>query len=344
MNPYLITAVVLASLLGVSLIVLFIGGLLVRTDLYRTLAEKRGARFPRSRVLEDLRPVQNLVVEFLVESEPCHHLLNHVQQHEPLSLRALLQEYRYQDAKEGGAVSIEKLFTAMFMLGVAGLVRFGEGGISLTNVGREILARINDASRTGQRYSSVRDLPEKDVVNSSSTAMATISTHRRPNTAHWSLVKDALHRMSSGALPNQTALGTARCPASISKADHDELTTAIVAKRKLAVGSGQIHPLQQKLTTAIVVNSADVPPDLITMGSRAQLLDLDSKERINFTLVFPVDANFDAGRISIFHPLGTAMLGRRVGDQLEWAIPYGIRRFEVTAVHFQPEAALALAA
>jgi regulator of nucleoside diphosphate kinase len=80
------------------------------------------------------------------------------------------------------------------------------------------------------------------------------------------------------------------------------------------------------------------------MYSRAELLDIKTDERLNLMLVFPIDANFEEGRISVFDPLGAALLGRRVGDQVDWAVPYGIRRLQVKAVHFQPEAVLAKAA
>ncbi|HYJ07251.1 MAG TPA: GreA/GreB family elongation factor, partial [Chthoniobacterales bacterium] len=81
-----------------------------------------------------------------------------------------------------------------------------------------------------------------------------------------------------------------------------------------------------------------------TMNSRAELLDLETGERMEFTLVFPMDANIEAGKISVLAPLGTAMLGSRVGDEFEWIVPYGLRRLKVVAVRFQPEAALAMAA
>ena len=80
------------------------------------------------------------------------------------------------------------------------------------------------------------------------------------------------------------------------------------------------------------------------MNSRAELVDLESGERMEFTLVLPADANINDGKISVLAPLGTAMLGYRVGDEFEWPVPYGVRRLKVTHVYFQPEAALAMAA
>lgn len=80
------------------------------------------------------------------------------------------------------------------------------------------------------------------------------------------------------------------------------------------------------------------------MKSRAELLDLDTGESMEFTLVFPSEANIDDGKISVLAPLGTAMLGYGVGDEFEWTVPYGLRRLKVTHVHFQPATALATTA
>ena len=127
--------------------------------------------------------------------------------------------------------------------------------------------------------------------------------------------------------------------------DHSELSFALVAMSKLSQrGHAEMKALQSELTRAEIVEVKDLPPDVITMNSTAELVDLDTNERMEFTLVFPRDANIEAGKISVLAPLGTAMLGYRVGDKFQWIVPYGRRRLKVTAVRFQPEAALAMAA
>ena len=67
-------------------------------------------------------------------------------------------------------------------------------------------------------------------------------------------------------------------------------------------------------------------------------MDLETGERMDLTLVLPSDAKMTDGKVSVLAPLGTAMLGYRVGDEFEWAVPYGWRRFKVMEVHYQPEA------
>ena len=131
----------------------------------------------------------------------------------------------------------------------------------------------------------------------------------------------------------------------LTTADHEELSQATAAAGKLSErGRAEMTALRAELARAKILDGKDLPPDLITMNSRAELLDLETGERMEFTLVFPKDANIEAGKISVLAPLGTAMLGYRVGDEFEWHVPYGIRRLKVTDVYFQPEAELKKAA
>ncbi len=128
-------------------------------------------------------------------------------------------------------------------------------------------------------------------------------------------------------------------------ADHEELSYAAAAAGKLSKrGRAEVRGLEGELARAQIVEADEIPAEVITMNSRAALLDLETGERMEFTLVFPIDANIEEGKISVLAPLGTAMLGYRVGDEFEWTVPYGLRRLKVTAVRFQPEAAFAMAA
>ena len=97
--------------------------------------------------------------------------------------------------------------------------------------------------------------------------------------------------------------------------------------------------LEAELARARVVAAEDVPADVITMNSTVQLLDVDAHEEMTYTLVFPKDAEMSQGKISVLAPIGTAMLGYRVGDTFTWKVPQGLRRFEVKKVLYQPEAA-----
>ena len=133
-----------------------------------------------------------------------------------------------------------------------------------------------------------------------------------------------------------------KLPIIMNAADHEELWCAIAAAGRLNERSkAEVSALRSELERAEIVGPDKIPADVITMNSRAELLDLDTNERMEFTLVFPADADVEEGRISVLAPLGTAMLGYRVGNEFEWVVPYGRRRLKVTAVRFQPETALA---
>ena len=97
--------------------------------------------------------------------------------------------------------------------------------------------------------------------------------------------------------------------------------------------------LQAELEHARVVAPTDVPPDVITMNSKARLRDLDTDEEMIFTLAFPGNASIEHDRISVLAPIGTAMLGHRVGDEFQWEVPAGAVRLRVEEVLYQPEAA-----
>jgi regulator of nucleoside diphosphate kinase len=88
-----------------------------------------------------------------------------------------------------------------------------------------------------------------------------------------------------------------------------------------------------------VVDTAHLPPDVVTVGSRVHLVDLDTGEELLFSVVFPSRANADEGRISVLAPLGTAVLGYRSDDLIEWDVPGRRRRLKVLRVVYQPESA-----
>ena len=100
-----------------------------------------------------------------------------------------------------------------------------------------------------------------------------------------------------------------------------------------------LRGLQAELEHARVVTPAEVPADVITMNSKARLRDLDTGEEMIFTLAFPGNASIEHDRISVVAPIGTAMLGHRVGDEFQWEVPAGAVRLRVEEVLYQPEAA-----
>ena len=100
-----------------------------------------------------------------------------------------------------------------------------------------------------------------------------------------------------------------------------------------------LNKLEAELDRAEVVNPKDIPADVITMRSRVRLKDLVSGETNTYSLVFPTEADFAEGKISVLAPIGTAILGYKRGDTIEWPVPSGLRRLKVEEILYQPESA-----
>ncbi|MBK7663185.1 MAG: nucleoside diphosphate kinase regulator [Sterolibacteriaceae bacterium] len=100
-----------------------------------------------------------------------------------------------------------------------------------------------------------------------------------------------------------------------------------------------LDALEEELSQAEVVEPQKMPPDVVTMNSKAVLRDLDTSKEMVYRLVFPKDADIDSGAISVLAPVGTAILGYREGDVIEWPVPSGKRRIKVEKILYQPEAA-----
>ncbi|MDD5371133.1 MAG: nucleoside diphosphate kinase regulator [Anaerolineaceae bacterium] len=125
----------------------------------------------------------------------------------------------------------------------------------------------------------------------------------------------------------------------ITQVDADKIRNLLwEAKNTNYRGSPYLKQLAKELDRAVIVQPQEIPPDVITMNSTAVLLDIDTGEEMRYTLVFPEAADITQGKISILAPIGTGMLGFRVGDSFEWDTPGGKRVIRVEKVLFQPEA------
>lgn len=100
-----------------------------------------------------------------------------------------------------------------------------------------------------------------------------------------------------------------------------------------------LKDLEAELHKGKVVKSGDIPQDVITMNSKACLKDMDSNEDLVYWLVFPDDADSAQNKISVLTPIGTALLGYKVGDVIERTVPAGLVKLKVQEIIYQPEAA-----
>jgi regulator of nucleoside diphosphate kinase len=97
--------------------------------------------------------------------------------------------------------------------------------------------------------------------------------------------------------------------------------------------------LESELLRAKVVPRDRIPRDVVTMNSRVVFQNETTGERREVTLVYPGRADIDAGMISVLTPVGTALLGLRVGQSIDWEVGGQPQRYRIVDVPYQPEAA-----
>lgn len=123
----------------------------------------------------------------------------------------------------------------------------------------------------------------------------------------------------------------------ITDIDKERLENIIETELKRGkTADNTIEKLESEINNAKVINHLQISPDIITMNSRV-LLSLDNED-LEASLVYPEDANLNNNKLSILSPVGTAILGYRKGDDIEWKVPAGVTNIHIKKIIYQPEA------
>ena len=126
----------------------------------------------------------------------------------------------------------------------------------------------------------------------------------------------------------------------VTEPDYHRLSALIETTRERnGVDIEYLKKLEAELDRAEIVDPKNIPDNVITMRSKVRLKDLVTGQANTYSLVFPTEADFSEGKISVLAPIGTAILGYKSGDTIEWSVPSGLRRLKVDEILYQPEAA-----
>lgn len=101
-----------------------------------------------------------------------------------------------------------------------------------------------------------------------------------------------------------------------------------------------LDSLRLELERASVVAPEDIPPTVVTMNSTIRFAIEPTGKEFELTLAYPEDVQGQPGRISVLAPVGSALLGLAVGQQIQWSVPGGKTvQVRVLEVSYQPERA-----
>jgi transcription elongation factor GreA len=103
------------------------------------------------------------------------------------------------------------------------------------------------------------------------------------------------------------------------------------AKNEQSFVEGRIQQLEQLLSTAQIIDEHEVSPDMVQLGSRVTVKQ-DGEDPETYIMVGAAEANPREGRISNESPLGRALMGRRVGDEVQVNAPDGVLSFKIVAI------------
>lgn len=127
----------------------------------------------------------------------------------------------------------------------------------------------------------------------------------------------------------------------LSRHDHSRLNAIlrwIVDAADLRLRT-DLRRLSRDLRRAEIIPPEEIPPDVVTLNSRARVLNLESGEEETWLLTLPREADLARGKLSVLSPVGTALLGARAGETVRWENGGNSGRLKVLEILFQPEAA-----
>lgn len=124
----------------------------------------------------------------------------------------------------------------------------------------------------------------------------------------------------------------------LSSLDSERLFSLIDSLPKNSVPG--IEELEEELGRAKVVEPKEIPASIVTMNSTVRFFVESTKKEFELTLVYPKNVDSNGKTISILAPVGSALLGLSIGDQIEWPRPGGgFLKVKITDITYQPERA-----
>jgi transcription elongation factor GreA len=104
------------------------------------------------------------------------------------------------------------------------------------------------------------------------------------------------------------------------------------AKNEQAKLEERIAKIEAMLRNAVIIDDDEISTDIVSIGSRVTVLDLEFNEEMEYTIVGSAEADPFEGKISNESPMGEALLGRKVGDTVSVQAPDGTIKYKIKAI------------
>ncbi|MBU0477304.1 transcription elongation factor GreA [bacterium] len=104
------------------------------------------------------------------------------------------------------------------------------------------------------------------------------------------------------------------------------------AKNAQGLNEARIAELEDKLSRGQIIDYENIPADRVLIGAIVKLKDLDSGEKLQYTLVSEVEADFSQGKISISSPVAQDLLGHKKNETVEIKVPAGILKYKILKI------------
>lgn len=120
----------------------------------------------------------------------------------------------------------------------------------------------------------------------------------------------------------------------IAHGDLSENAEYHAAKEKQAMIAGRMALLDDKIARAQIIDNVGETPDKVRFGATVTLTDIETDERIEYTILGEDEADAKRGRISVTSPVARALINKEVGDEVHVKVPKGMRELEVLEIRF----------
>ncbi|WP_321531751.1 transcription elongation factor GreA [uncultured Desulfuromonas sp.] len=107
------------------------------------------------------------------------------------------------------------------------------------------------------------------------------------------------------------------------------------AKDRQAHIEGRIAELNDKLARAEVIDPKSINTEKIVFGATVTLFDTDSDNEVVYQIVGEDEADIKQGKISVTSPVGKALIGHTLDDEVRINVPSGTRIYEVTEIEYK---------